>query len=176
MFTKRYIDIGKTIHTYRNISINVPWTSDAHLLQWTEPSSVKIMDRHLFGDKPISLNQCWLIVSRTTWEQVTSELKCKSFDASEWNCKSRLRNNAYFVSPSACYIEWVQWTIMQLRYQMGIVWCLQTKVLGIRKNSHNWYQGSLLLTWFNFKAADDDAGKLQSVLLKRLYLLHICIF
>ena len=27
-----------------------------------------------------------------------------------------------------------------------------------------------------FKAADDDAGKLQSVFLKRLYLLHICIF
>ena len=26
------------------------------------------------------------------------------------------------------------------------------------------------------KAADDDAGKLQSVFLKRLYLLHICIF
>ena len=28
----------------------------------------------------------------------------------------------------------------------------------------------------NFKAADDDAGKLQPVFLKRLYLLHICIF
>ena len=27
-----------------------------------------------------------------------------------------------------------------------------------------------------FKAADDDAGKLQPVFLKRLYLLHICIF
>ena len=26
------------------------------------------------------------------------------------------------------------------------------------------------------KAADDDAGKLQPVFLKRLYLLHICIF
>ena len=27
-----------------------------------------------------------------------------------------------------------------------------------------------------FKAADDDAGNLQPVFLKRLYLLHICIF
>ena len=30
--------------------------------------------------------------------------------------------------------------------------------------------------WLMIKAADDDAGKLQPVFLKRLYLLHICIF
>ena len=30
--------------------------------------------------------------------------------------------------------------------------------------------------WKYFKAADDDAGNLQPVFLKRLYLLHICIF
>ena len=30
--------------------------------------------------------------------------------------------------------------------------------------------------YVRLKAADDDAGKLQPVFLKRLYLLHICIF
>ena len=34
----------------------------------------------------------------------------------------------------------------------------------------------LLLGTDVLKAADDDAGKLQPVFLKRLYLLHICIF
>ena len=34
-----------------------------------------------------------------------------------------------------------------------------------------------LWNWFPlFKAADDDAGNLQPVFLKRLYLFHICIF
>ena len=35
---------------------------------------------------------------------------------------------------------------------------------------------STIMNSDNFKAADDDAGKLQPVFLKRLYLLHICIF
>ena len=33
-----------------------------------------------------------------------------------------------------------------------------------------------LFRYFNIKAADDDPGKLLPVFLKRLYLLHICIF
>ena len=35
---------------------------------------------------------------------------------------------------------------------------------------------ALKILFLHVKAADDDAGKPQPVFLKRLYLLHICIF
>ena len=59
---------------------------------------------------------------------------------------------------------------------MHILGIQMEHIYGLMQERRNSIANALELHLSCIKAADDDAGNLQPVFLKRLYLLHICIF
>ena len=115
----------------------------------------------------------------------------------QWHCKLDHREQNKILSLHYMYLETVLDILKVLLAQLLIFGIFSISLYFIQKetcqNLCSWLVGiftmgcwavgyvsckmaAILFRPQWVKAADDDAGKLQSVFLKRLYLLHICIF